>query len=83
MADFLLGGQVDPAQHQRTDKNTVVASGDTYGLSALQLSPTPADAVPLSVYYEASPRPLWTEFESGAARLRRDRKSTRLNSSHT
>ena len=34
MADFLLGGQVDPAQHQRTDKNTVVASGDltTHGV---------------------------------------------------
>ncbi len=34
MADFLLGGQVDPAQHQRTDKNTTVASGDltTHGV---------------------------------------------------
>jgi len=34
MADFLLGGQVDPAQHQRTDKNILVASGDltTHGV---------------------------------------------------
>ena len=34
MADFLLGGQIDPAQHQRTDQLTSVASGDftTHGV---------------------------------------------------
>jgi len=34
MADFLLGGQIDPAQHQRTDATTSVPSGDltTHGV---------------------------------------------------
>ena len=34
MADFLLGGQIDPANHQRTDKLTTIASGDftTHGV---------------------------------------------------
>ncbi|MBI4933207.1 MAG: ATP-binding protein, partial [Actinobacteria bacterium] len=34
MADFLLGGQIDPAQHQRTDQLTTVSSGDftTHGV---------------------------------------------------
>jgi hypothetical protein len=34
MADFLLGGQIDPATHRRTDQPTVVASGDltTHGV---------------------------------------------------
>lgn len=34
MADLLLGGQIDPAQHQRTDKSIVVPSGDltTHGV---------------------------------------------------
>ena len=34
MADFLLGGQIDPAQHTRTDKLTTVGSGDftTHGV---------------------------------------------------
>jgi uncharacterized protein DUF87 len=34
MADFLLGGQIDPARHERTDKLTTVASGDftTHGV---------------------------------------------------
>ncbi|MFM7684657.1 MAG: ATP-binding protein [Actinomycetota bacterium] len=34
MADLLLGGQIDPAQHQRTDKSILVASGDltTHGV---------------------------------------------------
>ena len=34
MADFLLGGQVDPATHQRTEALTTVASGDftTHGV---------------------------------------------------
>ena len=34
MADFLLGGQIDPAQHQRTGTNTAVPSGDltTHGV---------------------------------------------------
>jgi hypothetical protein len=34
MADFLLGGQIDPATHQRTDKHTTVGSGDftTHGV---------------------------------------------------
>jgi hypothetical protein len=34
MADFLLGGQIDPAQHARTDALTTVASGDftTHGV---------------------------------------------------
>ncbi len=34
MADFLLGGQIDPATHQRTDALTTVASGDftTHGV---------------------------------------------------
>jgi hypothetical protein len=34
MADLLLGGQIDPAQHQRTDKTVVVPSGDltTHGV---------------------------------------------------
>jgi hypothetical protein len=34
MADFLLGGQIDPAQHARTDRNTTVPSGDftTHGV---------------------------------------------------
>jgi len=34
MADFLLGGQIDPAKHQRTDVLTTVASGDftTHGV---------------------------------------------------
>jgi hypothetical protein len=34
MADFLLGGQIDPASHQRTDKTTAVGSGDftTHGV---------------------------------------------------
>ena len=28
MADFLIGGQIDPAQHARTDKTTTVSSSD-------------------------------------------------------
>src|SRR3954447_6308868 len=34
MADFLLGGQIDPAKHERTDALTTVASGDftTHGV---------------------------------------------------
>jgi hypothetical protein len=34
MADFLLGGQIDPATHQRTDQLTSIASGDftTHGV---------------------------------------------------
>ena len=34
MADFLLGGPIDPAKHQRTDSLTTVASGDftTHGV---------------------------------------------------
>src|SRR3954447_7886790 len=34
MADFLLGGQIDPAKHERTDALTSVASGDftTHGV---------------------------------------------------
>ncbi len=34
MADFFLGGQIDPARHERTDKLTTVASGDftTHGV---------------------------------------------------
>ena len=34
MADFLLGGQIDPAQHQRTEHTTAVPSGDltTHGV---------------------------------------------------
>ncbi len=34
MADFLLGGQIDPAQHSRTGNNTSVSSGDftTHGV---------------------------------------------------
>jgi Helicase HerA, central domain len=34
MADLLLGGQIDPAQHQRTDKSILVPSGDltTHGV---------------------------------------------------
>jgi hypothetical protein len=34
MADFLLGGQIDPAQHQRTDRLTSLPSGDftTHGV---------------------------------------------------
>jgi hypothetical protein len=34
MADFLLGGQIDPAKHQRTDALTTVPSGDftTHGV---------------------------------------------------
>jgi hypothetical protein len=34
MADFLLGGQIDPAKHERTDKLTTIASGDftTHGV---------------------------------------------------
>ena len=34
MADFLLGGQIDPATHQRTDQLTTVPSGDftTHGV---------------------------------------------------
>ena len=34
MADFLLGGQVDPAKHERTGTNTTIASGDltTHGV---------------------------------------------------
>jgi Helicase HerA, central domain/Bacterial protein of unknown function (DUF853) len=34
MADFLLGGQIDPAKHQRTDSLTTIASGDftTHGV---------------------------------------------------
>ncbi len=34
MADFLLGGQIDPAQHQRNGTNTTVSSGDftTHGV---------------------------------------------------
>jgi hypothetical protein len=34
MADFFLGGQIDPAQHQRTGMNTAVPSGDltTHGV---------------------------------------------------
>ena len=34
MADFLIGGQIDPATHQRTGTSTVVGSGDftTHGV---------------------------------------------------
>jgi len=34
MADFLLGGLIDPAQHARTDKNVLLPSGDftTHGV---------------------------------------------------
>ena len=34
MADFVLGGQVDPQSHQRTQQSTTVASGDltTHGV---------------------------------------------------
>jgi hypothetical protein len=34
MADFLLGGQIDPATHERTDALTTIASGDftTHGV---------------------------------------------------
>ncbi|MEY2400353.1 MAG: hypothetical protein QOJ08_464, partial [Ilumatobacteraceae bacterium] len=34
MADFLLGGQIDPAKHERTDTLTTVSSGDftTHGV---------------------------------------------------
>ncbi|HEY4611238.1 MAG TPA: helicase HerA-like domain-containing protein, partial [Ilumatobacteraceae bacterium] len=34
MADFLLGGQIDPAKHERTDALTTIASGDftTHGV---------------------------------------------------
>ena len=34
MADFLLGGQIDPGKHERTDTPTMVASGDftTHGV---------------------------------------------------
>ncbi|MDO8391003.1 MAG: DUF853 family protein [Actinomycetota bacterium] len=34
MADFLLGGLIDPAQHTRTDKNVLLPSGDftTHGV---------------------------------------------------
>lgn len=34
MADFLLGGDIDPAAHQRTDKSVVLPSGDftTHGV---------------------------------------------------
>ncbi len=34
MADFLLGGQIDPAKHERTDSLTTVSSGDftTHGV---------------------------------------------------
>ena len=34
MADFLLGGQIDPAKHERTASLTTVASGDftTHGV---------------------------------------------------
>ena len=34
MADFLLGGQIDPAKHERTGTNTVLPSGDftTHGV---------------------------------------------------
>ncbi|MFZ1685303.1 MAG: DUF87 domain-containing protein, partial [Candidatus Zixiibacteriota bacterium] len=34
MADLLIGGQIDPAQHARTDKTTALPSGDftTHGV---------------------------------------------------
>ncbi|MEP7114455.1 MAG: helicase HerA-like domain-containing protein [Ilumatobacteraceae bacterium] len=34
MADFLLGGQIDPAKHERTDSLTTISSGDftTHGV---------------------------------------------------
>ena len=46
MADFLLGGQIDPAQHQRTGDHAVVSSGDltTHGVIVGMTGSVPAAA---------------------------------------
>lgn len=42
----------------------VLGTGDNYARVSLLLAPVPQSAVTLDIHYEASPRPLWTEYEA-------------------
>lgn len=43
---------------------TATGTGDAFGSTYLMLGPTPDAAYDLEIFYEAGPRPLWTEYEA-------------------